>query len=431
MSFPESVSYFLIRICTAPLRFLPYSWIHFLGRTFGSLAFYFLRSYRKRTLSNLALARDLRLTSEKELLSIAKESFQNLAINALEYARFDRESDFSRVIRCENPETANELYHKGVGIIFFCGHQSNWEALFLDGTSRMRGTAIGKAIKNKSLYQWIISIREKKGGKIISQHNALKEGLRALRNGIFLGIVGDQGMPSSNYSFPFLGRTARTSTAPALLAYKTGSPLIVATTRRVSGGYRIHYSDPLWPDATKPLESEVVRLMDAALTHLQESIIKSPGEWLWQHNRWKQQTPHIVYKRFRHDCICIALPENPKAFYELVPHLAALKEIYPVEFLFLFVPMQFKEVPLIPADEIYYYRSSKELFQRDYRFKLLFNFTPIFLTRHYEKLSVFETLTISLLKDLAQPYLPENYTLTDLFQRALCRKGTLWKNDSM
>lgn len=423
----ERWTYFFIRLCTIPLCFLPYSWIHALGRGVGSVAFYSLRKYRKRTLSNLALAPDLCLKSDRELLRTAKQSFQNLVITALEYARFHSENDFSQVIQCENPETATELYKKGVGIVFFCGHQSNWEALFLDGTRRMKGVAIGKSIKNKRLYQWVVSIREKNGGTIISQHNALKESLRALRKGVFVGIVGDQGMPSSPHSFPFLGRMARTSTAPALLAYKTGSPLIVATTRRVSGGYRIHYSEPLWPDTTKSTESEVIRLMNAALTLLQESIKKSPGEWLWQHNRWKQQTPHIVYKRFRHDCICIALPDDEDSFQALRPHLATLRQIYPVEFFFLFIPAKFKEVALIDADEIYYYKDPQELYRTDYRFKLLFNFTSISLTRHYEKLSVFETLTLPILKQLAKHQLPDNYTFSDIFQRALCRKGTLWK----
>src|SRR3546814_3313704 len=70
-------------------------------------------------------------------------------INCLEYSKFAREKNFAKVIHCENPEIASSLYAQGQGIIFFCGHQSNWEALFLDGTTRMQGVAIGKAIKNK------------------------------------------------------------------------------------------------------------------------------------------------------------------------------------------------------------------------------------------------------------------------------------------
>ncbi len=423
----EKWLYRCIRFGTFPCSLMPYSWLHNIGKVIGNIAYYFMREYRKRALSNLALANDLALTPA-QLVLYAKKSFQNLAINCLEYPRLARETDFSRVIQCENPEIANEIYKKGQGIIFFCGHQSNWEVLFLDGTTRMNGVAIGKAIKNKRLYNWIISIREKNGGKIIAPRNAVKEGFRALKKGSFIGIVGDQGMPDSGYSFPFLGRRAWTSTAPALLAYRTNCPIIFAATYRVRGGYRIRYHDPIWPDQSQPAELEVVRMMDRALTQLQESIKHSPGEWLWQHNRWKQQTTHNLYKRFRQDCICIILPED--GFEEFLPHLPTLKEIYPLVFLFLLVPEKYQAVPLIKADETIYYKTLDQTLLSDLRFKLIFNFTnykPIHA--HYERLSAFEVLDLAALKQLAAQHLQPNYNLSDVFKRALCRPGSIWQKE--
>lgn len=424
----DRLSYLLIRTVTFPFSFMPYTWIQKVGRWIGSLAYYFMTEYRKRALSNLALANDLSL-SDKELLSTAKKSFQNLAINCLEYPRLARETDFSRVIICENPEVADALYKQGKGLIFFCGHQSNWEVLFLDGNTRMKGIAIAKSIKNKRLYHWILSIREKNGGKIISPRNAVREGLRALKKGTFMGIVGDQGMPDSGYSFPFLGRRAWTSTAPALLAYKTNSPIIFAATRRVKGGYRIRYSDPIWPDLTQPAEEDVVRMMNQALTLLQESIKHYPGEWLWQHNRWKQQTPQIIYKRFRQDCICIILPPEEQKLKEILPHLPTLKSIYPVNFLFLIAPESCRSLSLIESDGVIYYTHLKETLLRDYRFKLVFNLTDYSsIQSHYKKLSAFEVLNISLLKELADPHLPHylKNDLSEIFKRSLCRPGSIW-----
>ena len=139
-------------------------------------------------MSNLALASSLQL-DDKQILEIAKQSFENLAINCLEFPRLEVEKNLASIIHCENPEVASQLYAKGHGIIFFCAHQANWEVLFLDGTTRMKGVAIGKSIKNKRLYQWIVSIRERNGGKIIAPHNAVREGFRALKKGAFLGIV--------------------------------------------------------------------------------------------------------------------------------------------------------------------------------------------------------------------------------------------------
>lgn len=427
----ETFQYYLIRIGTYPFGLMPYTWLHRLGKLLGFIAFYCMREYRKRALSNLALAKDLAF-SKKDLIKIARRSFQNLAINCLEYPRLSREKNFTKVIQCENPEVAQNLYNQGKGVIFFCGHQSNWEVLFLDGTTRMQGIAIGKSIKNKMLYHWIVSIREKNGGKIISPHNAVREGFRALKKGTFIGIVGDQGMPDSGYSFPFLGRRAWTSTAPALLAYKTGSPIVFAATHRVKGGYKIRYSEPIWPDFSKPMEEAVVLMMDQALSLMQNSIRKYPGEWLWQHNRWKQQTLKTLYKRFRQDCICIILPKLEAPLRDLLLHLPTLKAIYSADFLTVLAPDNCKNMTLIDADECIYYSDIKETLLDDYRFKLIFNFTDYLpIKYHYERLSAFEVLDLATLKELADPHLPDELkdNLSEIFKRALCRPGSIWTNN--
>ena len=85
----EALQYYLIRVGTYPFSIMPYSWIHAIGKGLGMSAFYCMREYRKRALSNLALATDLALTKE-QLITIAKKSFQNLAINCLEYPRLAR-----------------------------------------------------------------------------------------------------------------------------------------------------------------------------------------------------------------------------------------------------------------------------------------------------------------------------------------------------
>ncbi|WP_442975472.1 lysophospholipid acyltransferase family protein, partial [Salmonella enterica] len=95
--------------------------------------------------------------------------------------------NIAKVARCENSEKADELMANGKPVIFFCGHQSNWEILFLEGTSRMPGVAIGRPIKNEVLYRWITAMREKFGGKMIAPKNAAREGLRGLKRGAFLG----------------------------------------------------------------------------------------------------------------------------------------------------------------------------------------------------------------------------------------------------
>lgn len=417
------IFYYFIRIITYPITFLSYRMIHLLGKGVGSLSFYLLTGYRKRALSNLANAIDLKL-DKKEMIRIAKRSFQNLAINVLEYPKLSKEKNFNKLIHCLNPERALEIYNQKRGIIFFCGHQANWEVLFLDGNIRMQGIAIGKPIKNKRLYKWIVSIRERTGGRIITPQNAVREGLKSLKLGKFMGIVGDQGMPDSNYSFPFFGRRSWNSTAPALLAYKSNSPIIVATTVRKKGKYYITYSDPIWPRLNQPVENEVIRLMNEALTILQESIKEKLGQWLWQHNRWKQQTPTLLKKAFRHDSICIILPDEQDLFDEIVLHLGTLKQLYQRDFISLFLPEKFQEKKTIEVDELRTYKRIEETLVEDYRFKLIFNFTSTpEIKKHFKKLSAFEVLTQTDLKALAEKNYPDKTfaNFSEIFLHSLCR----------
>jgi len=372
------LSYALIRCLTFPLALLPLKALHGTGKVLGKAAYYLIPKFRKRALSNLALIYEGALT-EAELKRVARQAMGNLMITCLEYPKLAAEKDISRLATCLNPEEANAIMKTGKGVIFFCGHQSNWEILFLEGTSRMPGVAIGRPIKNEVLYRWILSIREKFGGKMLTRQNAIKEGLKGLKRGAFLGIVGDQGMPDSGYCCPFLGKNAWTSPVPALLAYRTGSPIIVATTLRKDGRYQIHYSEPIWPNRQQEMDQEVDRMMRLALGIFEESIKKTPGQWLWQHNRWKQQTLDKIKRLFRYESICIILPSEQDLF-----------EKYSHEFITVMLPQEFAEKQLPIEAERICYNSTSELFRRDYRFKLVFNFSGVKKVKsHFMKLAAF------------------------------------------
>lgn len=406
-------SYAAIRALTFPFSLLPYKLVHLLGAFLGNIAYCLMPKFRKRALSNLALAGIA--SNETDLKKIARQSFQNLMITCLEYPKFSREKKISRVAHCHNHEEADAIMRQGKGVIFFCGHQANWEVLFLEGTSRMPGVAIGRPVKNGMLYKWVLSIREKFGGKIIAPKSAIKEGLRGLKSGAFLGIVGDQGMPDSGYCSPFFGMKAWTSPVPAILAYRTNVPIIVATTVRLKGKYIIDYAPPIWPNLEEPMEKEIDRMMRLSLKLLEESIRARPGQWLWQHNRWKQQTPDKVKRRFRQDTICVLLPSNRKDFDQLAPHVGALRTIYPHEFITLALPEGFPS-PLADV-EILSYETLSEVLVPDYRFKLIFDFTgQNKAKRHFLKLAAFDVLTLKDLEKLA----PNAKTLSETFTEALC-----------
>ena len=317
--------YSFSRIC----YFLPHSALRFLAKVAGSIAYVASPKFRKRTTSNLALASKLQL-SNRTIRQLSKAAFHNLMITLFEFGKLSRKSFIEKIVDHKSIDLANNLMQASSGIVFFCGHQANWEILFLDGILRFRkGMAIARPLKNPFICRWVQSVRETYGGEIIPQREALRKGIRGLRSGISIGIVGDQGMPESSFSSEFLGRTAWTSTAPALFAYKTNSPIVVMSIARKGKKYEITYSNPILPDLSAPLDTEIPRLMKLTLAEFEKSIEKNPDQWLWLHNRWKQETPAHLYYRFCMDSLLVILPRSD-AFAEYEGLIPLIEEIYPL-----------------------------------------------------------------------------------------------------
>lgn len=366
------------------ISLLPYKAIHALGRFTGWAAFYLYRPFRKKALANIAIAYGT-TKSEKERKKLAIASFQNVMITMLEFFRLKRSKGrLKEIVTLEENSEVVELLEKKQGVIFLTGHQANWEIPFLAVTDKFPGIAIGRPIKNKRLYDYVLSVREMNGGKIVMPKSAIHQGMRALKSGQFLGIVGDQAYPTSPYAYPLFGTRAWTASTPALLAYKTGCPIVVGTTTRTSGHYHVTGSAPIWPDTSKPIKEEVPRMMDAAMQILETSIKKRPAEWMWVHDRWKQQGIDHVKRKYRFGFILVTLPKNPD------PTLfATLRKIYPRSFLTYYAPKGLD----IPNETVVTYEKESELFTRDYRFQLVLDYydSPK-LRKHFKNLGAFQAL---------------------------------------
>lgn len=370
------------------ISLLSYKALHRVGNFVGLCAYYCHRPFRKKALANLSIAYGAS-KSDAEKKRIAKQSFQNLMITLLEFFRFKRSrGKLSEIASFTENEKIRSLLENKQGIVFLSAHQANWEIPFLALTDRYPGIAIGRPIKNTWLYKWVLSVREMNGGKIVMPKNAIRSGIRALLKGHFLGIVGDQAYPESPYSYPLFGTRAWTASTPALLAYKTGCPLVVGTTKRVLGHYTVTGHDPIWPNLEAQVKEEVPRMMDEAMRCLEKSIAETPEQWMWVHDRWKQQGIDHVKRKYRYGFILIILPLNPAPFLEILPLFRA---IYPRSFLTFFVP---KGCSLSLAEcEVKEYETESDLFVSDWRYQLVLDFYgSAKLRRHFLKLGAFKAL---------------------------------------
>jgi KDO2-lipid IV(A) lauroyltransferase len=388
----HNLSFWLLRSLLWLLSFLSFKTLYNLAKALAPLCYLLIAKYRKRALSNLQLAKDLQL-SRDSIIDISKKSLFHLLLTALEYGKLRRVSSLKDFVKSPQDSSADETLDHHQGVVFFCGHQSNWELLFLDATSRHAGVCIGKPIKNKKLYEFILSIREKFKGKVIVPKEAYKGCLKALKDGRLVGVVGDQGLPESSFIYSCFGRKAHMTTLPALLSTRAKAPLYVATIVRGFGSYTIEYTGPVDVSLSQnPIEDLTLK----SLLILDEKIKAHPEQWMWQHNRWKIPYKPFIPKKFKHDAIACILSNTLK---DPLSQIELLKEVYEGAYVIVFKHEDIQD--LISADEIYIYKQPSDCFIQHFGPKLLIDTVGIKgIKAHFEKQALFTYLHTPCIKTL-------------------------------
>ncbi len=86
----------------------------------------------------------------------------------------------------------------------------------------------------------------------------------------------------------FLGKMDYTTKMPAIIARKTGAPVMPGFIRRVDGGHLIEIGAEIELDRSEDYETAVYNDTVNFSSRIEEYIRQNPDEWLWIHRRWKR-----------------------------------------------------------------------------------------------------------------------------------------------
>ncbi len=289
--------YLLLRFLSFLINLLPENVALWIGRGLGRAMFYLDMEHRRVALRNLDIAFG-REKAKEELQAIAKKSFENLGMMAMEFFRIsnlDIET-FKKKVRVEGLEKALKVLDENRGALLLLGHFGNWELMAL--MSKVIGRpimVIAKPIKrNPWLYRWILKSREKIGLIVIPPKNATQRVLHALSENQIVGILFDQrGKRSHGIWADFFGRKVPTTPGLAVMALRSGAPVIPVFMIREEGGrHHLFIKEPLELIRTGDFRSDVeanTQLFNQTI----ESIVRQyPEHWLWIHRRWERKSRH-------------------------------------------------------------------------------------------------------------------------------------------
>lgn len=277
----------------------------FIARLWGRILGRLLEAFKFRQkvmLNNLAVAYPEMTDSEKkQLLHRIYRHFGLLIVEILRlpYYQSLKTDQSVRVQEAsqKNFEFALNRLKSGEPMLMLLGHTGNWElAGIYCAQQGLRTNPIVKEMKGEAGNYLLKRIREDNGLTTIPRHQAMKQIFRAFKQGEAVSFILDQNMTSDQGIFAsFFGKTACTQSGLAIVAKKSGYPVIPASMVRSADlrSFELIVGEPLeWvshPDKEQEILLNTQQYNDA----LEALIRQHPDQWIWMHKRWKTQPEPI------------------------------------------------------------------------------------------------------------------------------------------
>jgi len=278
----EAAAVFLLSF---PISLLPCK----AGELLGLLLFWVWKSRREIAIDNI---RRSSLPSAASAEEIARGNCRNYGRSLVEV--FKVYHGLGKVILDRTSITGLEHFRaalaKGKGVLLVTGHCGNWELLAVAASYKVSNiSVVARPLDNPYLNRLIERARARYGNRVISKKGALREILSTFRKGGVVGILMDQAVLSEEgYIIDFLGRGAWTTKMPALIARKTGVPVVPAFIRRKEGAHEITIHPEVALSTLRDLEEALREDTKNFSAYIEEYIRQNPAEWLWMHQRWKR-----------------------------------------------------------------------------------------------------------------------------------------------
>ena len=232
--------------------------------------------------------------SAERVEEVARESYRNLGRVAIEATLLSR-GTAGDVLALFGPSPTWNVMEtalaKGRGVILVAGHLGNWE---LSGAYvAARGVPvypIARGMSNPLSNAYFRRTRERLGMHIMHDQEAVRRVPRVLRDGHTVGFLSDQATVGLASTFvPFFGRPAKTPRGAGVFALRGDYPVLLIQAVRQSDGLYEFVTEEIPVTHSGDRERDVDDVMLRFSQALERLVRQYPGQYFWQHRRWKHQ----------------------------------------------------------------------------------------------------------------------------------------------
>ncbi len=174
------------------------------------------------------------------------------------------------------------------GCIIALPHAGNWDhaAAYFCSTG-IPLTAVVEKLKPEAIFKKFLAYRQSIGIEAIShKEKTIPILMDRLNEGKLIALVADRDMSRNGIEVNFLGGIAKMPAGPAILAIKSGSPLVTAYIRYLDNGIEITFDETIKLPIAGNEEEQVRKITQSMADNFAKRIKDSPVDWHMLQRIW-------------------------------------------------------------------------------------------------------------------------------------------------
>jgi len=297
--FEKNASWVTFSIMRVLFTFIPERAFPYIAHYLEVISRPFSRRWRRIALENLTLSLG-KEKSREEIGYIYRACFREAAQNFCELVSgmvsiFRRSSilnELKEKFILDGEENLKKALARGKGVIGVCAHFGNFTMMGTGLTSRGYPYALVVRPADESRVEtYFREWRDKMGYDSIPslpRATAVRRSLSALRENKILALFADQNKAKGGVFVDFFDRPAGTVVGPAVIALRTGAPIVpIFSVRQEVSRHRVIIGRAVELEVSGNQEKDIPAVTAKITKVIEEFIRKYPTHWWWFHNRWK------------------------------------------------------------------------------------------------------------------------------------------------
>jgi KDO2-lipid IV(A) lauroyltransferase len=272
------------------IALLPFTLLYLLSDVLA-FTIHYVFGYRRGVVHD-NLRRSFPEKTQNEILKIANKFYRNLTdlmVEVIKSNKMTREQVEQRIKFVNQEVLEDDLYDARKNVFALLGHCGNWEwvgnkiATFL----KHDGGAIYKPVQDKFFDDYLVKQRQKYKGTLMIDYKKVFRTLVTLKDKLItVFVLADQSPARTemDYFVNFLGQKTAFYDGMDKVARALNYAVIYLDVQRIKRGY---YEVEIKTIAENAKETPEDFITKSYVRLLEETIRKSPDNWLWSHKRWK------------------------------------------------------------------------------------------------------------------------------------------------